>query len=237
MLVASNLDRRTTRRNPRHPRPGRKAGSSKNICWPLITAPPRDIFDAALDHGSSLVEASLHIVQPALYRVGRKWQVNQVSVAQEHLATAIASMTMTRGLMKADSLPLKNSRVLLACVQGNHRAVGLQMVADAFQLDGWEMQFLGANIPGTALLSQIRAWQPHLLGLSVSFVQQLRVAKELLGQLRQEAGGAQPGVLVGGLAINRFEGLAALVGADAWCADAAAAVLAGNRLVAERSVA
>lgn len=193
------------------------------------------ILDKALDAGRSLVQAEMHIVQPALYRIGQKWQANRVSVAQEHLSTAISRMAMTRGLLKSEPPPPNGRKVLLACVQGNDHAVGLQMVADAFELGGWDVQFLGANVPTASLVAQVGAWQPDLLGLSVSFVQQLRVVKDIVAGLVKAHGEARPRVMVGGLAINRFDSLAILVGADAWSADAASALETGNRLVGERS--
>jgi len=195
------------------------------------------IIDAAMSRGSSLVEAEMHIVQPAMYRIGRQWQANRVSVAQEHLSTVIARMAMARGLLQAEPAPPNGRKVLLACVQGNDHAVGLQMVADAFELAGWEVQFLGADVPTASLVSQVAAFRPNLLGLSVSFVQQLRVVKVVVARLQQSQGAARPRIMVGGLAINRFEGLASMLGADAWSGDAQDAVVTGERLVAGQSAA
>jgi methanogenic corrinoid protein MtbC1 len=192
------------------------------------------VLDATLDAGSSLVEAEMHVVQPALYRIGRKWQANQVSVAQEHLSTSIARMAMARGLLRSDPPPLNGRKVLLACVQGNEHAVGLQMVADAFQLDGWDVQYLGANVPARSLVAHAAAWKPDLLGLSVSFPQQLRVVKEIVAAMKAALDDSRPPVLVGGLAVNRFDRLATLIGASAWSPNAADAVACGTRLVDER---
>lgn len=182
------------------------------------------LFDACLAQGGSLVDAELGLIQPALYDVGLKWQNNVISVAQEHLATAIAHTLMTRGLLQS-AVPASNGkRILLACVAGNSHALGLQMVADAFQLAGWDVQCLGANVPTIALAEQIGVFKPDLLGLSVSFAQQLRVVKEIMSRLEQLYGEARPAVIIGGLAINQFNRLAGALGADAWGVDARAAV-------------
>jgi methanogenic corrinoid protein MtbC1 len=117
------------------------------------------------------------VIQPALYNIGQKWQDNQVTVAQEHLATAISQSVMTYGLLKSEVPPANGRRTVLACVEGNQHAVGLQMVADAFQLAGWDVHYLGANVPTGALLQHVVNCRPDLLGLSVSFAQQLRVVR------------------------------------------------------------
>ena len=182
------------------------------------------LFDHCLEQGRGLVDTELHLIQPALYGVGRKWQENQVSVAQEHLATAIAQSVMNSGLMKS-LLPASNGkRVLLACVQGNHHSVGLQMVADAFQLAGWDAQYLGADVPTASLIAHLVMSKPQLLGLSVAFAQQLHVVKEITARLDGLQSGDRPAVIIGGLAINQFDRLAEQLGADAWSPDSHAAV-------------
>lgn len=195
------------------------------------------LLQRSMAEGQSLVDAEMHMIQPALYGIGQKWQNNQVSVAQEHLATAISQAVMTRGLLQAtDTPPAANGRkILLACVEGNHHAVGLQMVADAFQLAGWEVQFLGANVPTATLIPHVALYQPDLVGLSLAFPQQLRVVKDVMARLRQDPATGQPPVIIGGLAINQFSGIAGELGADGWSPNAKAAVAAADQLPRRRA--
>jgi methanogenic corrinoid protein MtbC1 len=189
------------------------------------------ILNSYIDRGHSLVEIEHRIIQPALYLIGEKWQSNQVSVAQEHIATAIAHLVMTAGLLRSIPQSSIGKRVLLACIEGNNHAVGLRMVADAFQLDGWEVQYLGANVPTSALVRQIVEWHPDLTGLSVSFAHQLQTVKQVIVQLHERLGDDRPVTIVGGLAINQYNQLAEMVGADAYCTDARAAVLFANQMI------
>ena len=172
----------------------------------------------------------MHLIMPALYDIGEKWQSNQVTVAQEHMASAIVQSIMTVGLLRSEPPPRIGKRVLLACVEGNHHAIGLRMVSDGFQLAGWDVQFLGANMPTAALVRQVGESRPDLVGLSVSFPQQLRVVKEVTARLDQDLGGGRPPVIIGGLAINRFTQLAGAVGADGYSPNAPAAVAYANQI-------
>lgn len=193
------------------------------------------VMTDCLDRGASLVEVELHVMQPALYHIGERWQANEVSVAQEHMATAIVQSVMTVGLLRAAPQSATNTRVLLACVTGNQHAVGLRMVADAFQLAGWDVRYLGANVPTAALVAEVAGWRPHLVGLSVSFAQQLPAVKDVIAQLEARLGTSRPAVMLGGLAINRFEPLAGLMHADAVGADADAAIAQAARVVDTRA--
>jgi len=190
------------------------------------------VVNAALDHGRDLVEIEAEIIKPALYDIGDKWQANEISVAQEHLATAIAELTMTAALLRSPPPPSNGRKVLLACVAGNQHSVGLRMVADAFQLAGWETQYLGANVPTAALVDQVVLGRPDLVGLGLSFGHQLGTVKDVIAQLTARLGAARPAVIVGGLAVNQFGRIAGMVGADASGADARAAVMAAAGLFA-----
>ena len=199
------------------------------------------VMDRCIDSGRGLVAVERHVIQPSLYDIGEQWQANRVTVAKEHMATAIAMSMMTLGLLRSPPAAPIGRRALLACVEGNEHGVGLRMVADAFQLAGWDVQYLGANVPSVAIIRQAAEWQADIVGLSVSFAHQLAVVKDVIAQLRErpagaQANGARPGgartrVIIGGLAINRFKPLADMVGADAYGVDAPAAVACASRLV------
>ena len=189
------------------------------------------VVNGFMDRGHSLVDVELQVIQPAMYRIGEEWQANQVTVAQEHIATAIVQSVMTIALLRSTPPAPIGKRVLLACVAGNQHTIGLRMVADSFQLSGWDVQYLGADVPTPSLVRQIGDWSPDLVGLSLSFAQQLTAVKDVIAQLPGRFGHAPPPVMIGGHAINRFERLVGVVGARAFSVDARAAIGIANQLV------
>jgi MerR family transcriptional regulator, light-induced transcriptional regulator len=193
-------------------------------------------FNAALERSRSLTQAAVHVIQPALYEIGQLWQENQVSVAQEHLAAAITQTLMAQGFGKYEPAPDNGRTALFACVTGNHHTLGLRMVADAFELAGWRVHYLGANTPLPSLIHHARELLPDLIGLSASLPFQLMHLREAVQRLRAEfPGDKRPHIVVGGLVLNQFPPLAASIGAELMGTDAIAAVesatarLAGNR--------
>ncbi len=189
------------------------------------------ILNRCFEQGKNLIDVELHIVQPALYQIGDKWQNNLVSVAQEHMATAIAQSLITLMLHNYEPLPAIDKKVLLACVEGNNHALGLQMVAHAFLLDGWEVQLLGSNVPTDALLQQVENWQPDLIGLSLSFPHHISTAKLIIAQLTCCYALQRPAVMIGGLAFNPLHNLVDVVGAEIYGGDSKMAVAAANQFI------
>lgn len=186
------------------------------------------LFNQALDRAQSLPGAEIHVIQPALYDVGRRWQRNQASVAQEHLATALAQTLMAQGFGRVQPAADNGLKALFACPAGNHHAVGLRMVADAFEIAGWTVHYLGANVPLPALLAQVRALGPDLVGLSASLPHQLRGLREAVAALRLACADDCPTIAVGGLAFNQFPAIAGSVGAELLGADAVSAARAAS---------
>lgn len=191
------------------------------------------LFNSTLDRESSMSKSAIHVIQPALYGVGRKWQQNQVSVAQEHLATAISTTLMAQAYGHFEPAPDNGLRALFACPPGNSHSVGLRMVADSFEFEGWETRYLGANTPANALLEQVRSFRPHLVGLSASLPQQLRALRETIATLRAGCGDDCPRITVGGLVINQFPDLARSIGAEVLGADACSAAAAARAFTDE----
>jgi methanogenic corrinoid protein MtbC1 len=194
------------------------------------------IIYRCIESGRNLVDIELNVIRTAMYRIGEKWQANEISVAQEHMATAIVESVMTMALLRQSPPPPNGKRVMLACVAGNHHTIGLRMVADSFQLSGWDVQYLGANVPTASLLDQIAAWSPHLLGLGLSFGHHLQTVKEVIAQSSARFGAYRPAVIIGGLAVNHFGRLAEIVGADGSSADARVAIDTASRLVTDETM-
>ena len=170
------------------------------------------------------VKLATHLFQPALYAVGQKWERNEITVAQEHLATALVQTLLVELFLKGPFQPIHDRKVLLAGIEHNQHVMGLRMVADAYELAGWSVQYLGANTPTRALLAQVDRTRPDLVGLSVSLVQQLPALRHCVSALRSEFAGRCPVILVGGIPTNQFEGVWRHLGADTWAPDAEAAV-------------
>ena len=182
----------------------------------LVSAgtPPRSIY--------------LDVLQPALVRVGMLWQEGQITVAQERLATAITMGVMARLAPTFGRSPATGHRVILACSPGERHGIGIRMVGDFLEGDGWEVVELGAATPATDLVSIVRSTQPDVVGISTALTLHLADTKETIGALR--AVEPRPFVIVGGAAYGGDARLAEQVGADLFASDAGEA----SRLLRER---
>ncbi|MBN1911448.1 MAG: cobalamin-dependent protein [Pirellulales bacterium] len=190
----------------------------------------RLILDA-LEHGHEIRSLHIDVLTPAQEELGRMWVANEINVAEEHHASQTTRLVMAQLLAHA-TIPRSNGKTMLAAaVAGNQHDLGLQTVADFFEMDGWRVIVLGANVPSRDLVEAVEDYSPDLLGLSVSQTTQFDAAKKAIRSVRGTARGTQVKILLGGHALPASNGLAEELGADASAADPALAVALGRRLV------
>jgi MerR family transcriptional regulator, light-induced transcriptional regulator len=187
---------------------------------------------AALGQGLDMRELYLEVFQSAMYEVGRLWETNQLTVAQEHLATATTQRVMaqvhsqifgrpTPGRMVVSAL---GRTLVAACVSGEQHELGLRMVADFFEMEGWEVYYLGANVPTRDVVRMVNSQKADLLALSVTTISNLVRAGELIRAVRLSALGPYVKILIGGQPFNRTPDLYSAMGADFTAINAGDAV-------------
>lgn len=108
------------------------------------------------------------LFQRSQVRVGELWECQRISVAVEHLATAITGRMLTLVHPQVFSGSARDRTIIIACVADEYHQLGGRMIADFCELHGWRSPFLGANTPLADLLQLIEDRRPDLLGLSLS---------------------------------------------------------------------
>ncbi|MDQ7824012.1 MAG: cobalamin-dependent protein [Candidatus Eremiobacteraeota bacterium] len=125
------------------------------------------------------------LFQHSLYEVGDLWERHKISVATEHLATAITESLLTLVYPRIFSLEHTGKSALISCVANEFHQIGGRMVADIFELNGWHGYFLGSNTPITALLSMIGEKKPDIVGLSLAVHFNMPSLLEVIKKIRE----------------------------------------------------
>jgi methanogenic corrinoid protein MtbC1 len=192
------------------------------------------VVDAASGAGLDLATIYMEVFQPALREIGRLWQENALSVAEEHLATAITQAAMARAFEHAVEWGAEGGPTLVAaCADVERHEVGLRMLCDLLECEGWSTTYLGATVPLDALAAMVRQRRPDVVALSATLPPHLPRLRAMVRAVR-EAGAPPPLVLVGGRPFLADPTLAARLGADLTATDAATAVRLLRQRVAGR---
>ncbi|CUR57267.1 hypothetical protein NOCA240022 [metagenome] len=187
------------------------------------------VLDAVRD-GMDLGDVLVDVLEAAQHEIGRLWQAGQVTVDQEHFCTAV-----TQSSMVALYPHLFDGRAIgrsLVAVQapGSLHQVGLRMVTDLLEHEGWGTAYLGSDVTPEELPDLLVEHRAHVLLLSASMADQAAVVRSMIVAVRADPRTSGVRVAVGGRAFLVAPGLADAVGADGWAPDARSAVTLCNEL-------
>ena len=186
----------------------------------------------SVERGADLRDVYIHVLQDVQHEVGRLWMTNRISVAKEHYCTAVTQNVIAQLYPRIMTVPKLGKRILVACAGGERHEVGARMVADLFELEGWEAIYLGADTPASAVADAIREHAPHALGISANMAFNLVSVREVIAAARRADKSGQMKALVGGYQFNANVELWQKTGADAWAPDGRQAVGVANALTA-----
>jgi len=137
----------------------------KKVCHEIVT----NLLSRQTDIRSIYID----LFQNSLYEIGALWEQNKISVAKEHLATAITESLLTLLYPVLFSADHCGKKAVVSCAINEYHQIGGKMVADIFEINGWDSHFLGANTPLESLLQHIQDYQPDVLALSLAMYSNL----------------------------------------------------------------
>ncbi|HQC71868.1 MAG TPA: cobalamin-dependent protein [Candidatus Competibacteraceae bacterium] len=144
------------------------------------------LTEQVLRSGIPVLTLYQDLYQSALYQIGELWASNRISVAREHLATALVEGLLNQVYPRVIAPHRVHRRIVVASVEGELHQIGAKMVCDVFEMHGWDAFYLGADMPTCELLHLLREQCPDLLGLSLSVYLHLNTLLHMLDAVRAE---------------------------------------------------
>ncbi len=183
----------------------------------------------AVRQGHPVVDIYADVLQGAMYRIGRLWEENKITVAREHMATAITQFVIAH-LYPLIELPRKpRGRIVLTGAEGEQHQVGANMVADVLEASGWDVRFLGTNTPMSGVLDAIEEHRAGILGISATMLFNVSNVARLADAVRAKAGD-RIRIVVGGAAFQSAPTLPQEIGAAGCALDLRSAIRMMNDL-------
>lgn len=177
-----------------------------------------DVAVSLADDGIPVPQVLTEVVAPAMEEVGERWLRDELNVADEHAATAIAdtvvSVLTAAGPYGSTTPPV----VVVACAEGEWHTMPPRLLAGALRADGYDVTFLGPSMPPTHLARFLERSRADLLGISCSTPLTFEGVLSCV-QVGHDAGIP---VLVGGRAMGTDDRRARVLGADGWAPSASA---------------
>lgn len=175
------------------------------------------VIDQGLAAGIIPSKVYLDVLMPVQVDLGIRWHRGEITIPQEHIATQITLRQMARLRSMLKTRLKLGLKAVVSSVEGDQHFIGAQAVADFLMVDGWEVDFLGADIPTDHMLMYVKAREANLVCVSVALSSLVPTAQHLVTELKKI--NPAPKVIIGGAAFISRPESAALVPADGFAKD------------------
>jgi methanogenic corrinoid protein MtbC1 len=118
----------------------------------------------------------LEIIRAGIAEIGRRWYESDATVQQEHFASRLAMRRLETLIISAPG-PTRRGRILIACPSEEEHVIGPSILALLLRRAGWDVIYLGADVPLKEMEKTVNATKPDLVILGA---QQLQTAANLL---------------------------------------------------------
>ena len=156
------------------------------------------LVQSLINDGVGLKDIYVELVQKSLYRIGKLWDHNQVSIPEEHMATQIIESLISRFAPVGKSEQTK--KVVVTCIDKEFHEIGAKMVSNIFEIAGWKTYYLGASVPTKEIIKFVKQIDPEFIALSWSLYLNLGRFLEVVDHLTRFFPTKK--ILVGGQALS-----------------------------------
>ncbi|WP_176239343.1 cobalamin B12-binding domain-containing protein [Mariniplasma anaerobium] len=70
--------------------------------------------------------------------------------------------------------------MVAVCVGNELHEIGMRMVADFFEMDGWDTFFIGSNLPVSEIIKELKLNSVDLLAISLTTAMQLDDVQQII---------------------------------------------------------
>jgi MerR family transcriptional regulator, light-induced transcriptional regulator len=154
------------------------------------------------------------VAGPSIRQIGHGWRDGSISVAQEHLATAVFRQVLGWII---DTFEAKQPapKMIVATPAGQAHELGALMAAAAASVENWDVIYLGADLPAGEVVSAARQADARAVALSIVHPVGADGAVRQIKEIRK---GLDPGVQIflGGAAVDQSPEQFSLAGVRAF---------------------
>jgi excisionase family DNA binding protein len=157
-----------------------------------------NVFITAYLEGKPLTEIIDRIVCPTMREIGESWHRNEISVAQEHLATRTAISALYK-LRNALPVPeMKNRSAICCAMEGDFHELPTLLAQMTIENEGVEVINFGAATPLYSLSDEIERHAPALVCISAAVINDLERLSRDYKDFREKTAKLEIPILLGG---------------------------------------
>jgi methanogenic corrinoid protein MtbC1 len=110
------------------------------------------------------------LLQPTMVEIGEQWHQGKISVTTEHFATQFVRRKLS-SILNTYTITEGLGLIVVGCAPGEQHDLGALLLGIMLVRHGWQIVYLGAQVPLKDLLETIQRLQPDMVCLSASTIE------------------------------------------------------------------
>lgn len=194
----------------------------------------RIVLDEVESGRMSVRDIYSQVLTPVMAEVGRLWHINELTVGEEHIVTATTQQVVCQLYGHITRKPPNGRSVIVTTPEGNPHDIGIRMVADMFEMEGWRAVYLGTCMPPEDLARSVVDFDADLVIISVCIQAQVWRVEKMVEAIRSVRATRDARVMVGGPGFRHCADAWKQLGADAHGMSLEDALAKADQLVPPR---
>ena len=178
----------------------------------------------AVQKGMKVKDVYAEVFDPTLKVVGKLWEINEIDVAKEHFFSEATESLMNQLYRFLAQPPQRKGTIVSVAVNGEYHHLGLKMVTDILEEQGWKSYYLGVNAPTASLVQAINSRKADILAISATMPFNVDSVANMIMHIRSATHSDNLKIIVGGQAFKMDSNLWKRIGADGYASDIQQAV-------------
>jgi len=151
-----------------------------------------------------------YLLTPLLTQIGERWKTGELRPVHEHMTSAVIR-SLTYILRNNNPCSANAPRMIVSTPIGQLHELGALLAAIMAELKGWQVTYLGANLPAEEIAAGVKYTDACALTISISFATDDHIVPKELRRLKKLIGN-DVALIVGGRAAGHYEAVLNEVG-------------------------
>ena len=108
------------------------------------------------------------LIAPLMREIGEQWRAGTLRIAHEHLATTVVR-TILGSISQGSDVPAAMPNLVVATPRGQHHEIGALIAASTAASQGWQVTYLGPNLPAEEIVACAAQNEAKAIGLSIIY--------------------------------------------------------------------
>ncbi|WP_078429284.1 cobalamin B12-binding domain-containing protein [Alkalihalobacterium alkalinitrilicum] len=165
------------------------------------------------------IEHTYFGIEKTMYKIGQMWQRNEITVANEHLASAIVHQNVMECYQYVINQKPKKGRVITCTTQEELHDLGIKLVNHILEYQGYDVIYLGNKLPIKDAIPFFKKENPDYIAISVTIYTHVHHAKELIDKIKNEPQLKDSKIIIGGYCFKQNPSLLKLLNYDCYIED------------------